>query len=110
MTTAVNPLPIKTIPTVVKDASGAGVSYPLGYQQLSVSGTAATLTVPTGATTALISVSTQAIRYRDDGVAPTAGAGFPVSAGSVINYCVQLAAFQAIAQTGTAVLDILYYK
>lgn len=111
MTTAVNPLPIKTIPVAVRDGSGSGVTYPLGYQQLSVtSGAAVSLTVPSGATSALISVATAAVRYRDDGVAPTTSSGFPLASSAILNYGVQLAAIQFIAQSTTATLDILYYK
>lgn len=111
MTTAVNPMPIHAIPVTVSDGSGAGVFTPLGYQQVTLTATlATTLTVATGATTAKISVSTQPVRYRDDGVAPSSTSGFPLPIGHIFVYSVQPLAVQFIAQTAGAVLDILYYK
>lgn len=83
---------------------------PLGYQQLSVAGTAVGLTVPTGATMAIITVSGQIVRYRDDGTVPTASVGMPLAVGSIFNYASALSAIQFIAEASTATLDILYYQ
>lgn len=86
----------------------------MGYQQLTVSGTALALTVPTGATIALLTVESNAVRFRDDGVAPTASVGFPlsVSAGGVssFEYSGNLSQVLIISQTGSATVDILYYR
>lgn len=88
----------------------------LGFQQLTISGTAALLTVPAGATIAEICNEGGAVRYRDDGTAPTASVGVPVAAGSVtapfcFAYSGPLAALQFIQQAaGAGPLDIDYYK
>lgn len=50
---------------------------PKGYQQLTVSTTAVGLTVPPGASRAVIKVIAQPVRYRDDGVDPTTSLGYP---------------------------------
>ena len=84
---------------------------PLGYQQISAFSTAQALTAPSGATFAVISVETQAVRYRDDGTAPTASAGMPIAVGAApFVYTGSLSAIQFIPQTGSATLDIAYYK
>jgi hypothetical protein len=87
---------------------------PLGYQQLSVgSTTASNLTVPGGAIAGSISVESQAVRFRDDGTAPTSSVGFPIavtSNGPPFDYAGNLGAVQMIAETGTATVNILYYK
>jgi hypothetical protein len=81
----------------------------LGYQQLIGSGLM-TLTVPPNATMALIEVEGQAIRWRDDGTAPTAAIGMPVAVGQEWQYSGPLAALQLIAQSGTATVNISYYR
>lgn len=87
-------------------------AVPMGYQQLTFT-TATLLTVPVGATAAAITVSGNPVRYRDDGVAPTATVGvtLPVTtAGLPFLYAGTLSKIQFIPTTGTAVLDILYYR
>ena len=90
---------------------------PLGYRQITVSSTALALSsatggVPKGATRAIIEVETDAIRYRDDGTAPTASVGMPVA--KDVNYIVlpslqAINAFRAIRVTTDAKLNVLYY-
>ena len=85
-------------------------------QSLSVGATATGLTVPVGATAAIVSVETEAVRYRDDGTAPTATVGvyLPVTAtiGSLYSFIGRaiLANIQFIATTGTATVTVAYYK
>lgn len=86
------------------------IATPLGYQQITSLSSAATLTIPIGATIALIAVEGGAIRYRDDGTAPTATVGMPIAAGQEFQYTGNLAALQFIQQSATATLDVLYYK
>lgn len=88
----------------------SALGVPLGYQQITLSG-ATLLTVPAGAKLALISVSTAAARYRDDGTAPTATVGFPlpITTTTPFVYSGNLATVQFIAQTGSPILDICYY-
>lgn len=81
---------------------------PLGYQQIVSPAVATGLTVPAGATMALISVSAAAARWRDDGTPPTASVGMPVAAGQEFQYSGNLSAIQMIG-TG-ATLDISYYR
>lgn len=81
---------------------------PLGYQQIVNPTVATALTVPPGATMALISVSGATVRWRDDGTAPTASVGMPVTAGQEFQYSGSLAAIQFIG-TG-ATLDVSYYQ
>ncbi len=83
---------------------------PLGYQQITSLTTAQHLTPPAGATVAIVTCETAAVRYRDDGTAPTAGIGMPLAVGGQLTYSGSLTAIQFIAQTGNPVLDISYYK
>lgn len=88
----------------------------LGYQQISSLSSATLLTVPmnpngtVAAKIAEICVETQAIRYRDDGTAPTSSVGIPVSAGTCFQYSASLGALQIIQQSSGAVVDVAYYK
>lgn len=77
---------------------------------LAVSGTAVSLTPATGATMTQICVETAAVRYRDDGTAPTASLGIPVAAGTCFQYSGPLSAVQFIAQSSAATIDVAYYK
>lgn len=81
----------------------------LGYQQ--ISGTvSANLTPPPGTTYAVIVCETNAIRWRDDGVLPTATVGMPLATSTYLSYDGNFAKFVSIPQTGTAVLNISYYS
>ena len=114
---ATNPLP------VTGGTSPGGSVYtkpaqltPLGYVQYSLT-TAATLgtiaggSIPTGAVYAYVTTEVNAFRYRDDGVAPTASVGFPVVIGSVLVLQeTNLASVQLVSQSGTATLDVGFYK
>ena len=85
---------------------------PLGYQQLVLTSAAQALTVPAGATVAAIYVTASGgvARYRDDGTAPTATAGMPLSTGAQFIYSGALAVIEFILGSGaTATLDISYY-
>jgi hypothetical protein len=85
---------------------------PVGYQQITVT-TLATLTVPPGATCAVITAEAQAVRYRDDGVAPTSGAGgvgMPLAVGVPLEYGGNLSALQFIAQVAGGIINVLYYR
>lgn len=82
----------------------------LGYQQIALSAvTPSFLTVPKDANFAMIIPEAQAIRYRDDGVAPTAIVGMPISANQIIAYDGDLKAVQFIAVSAGAILNVLYY-
>ena len=84
---------------------------PMGYQQISAFSTLQSLTIPPGATVALIRTETNNIRWRDDGVAPTAAIGMLLMpADAYLLYAGTLSALQFIPVTGSATLDIAYYK
>lgn len=68
------------------------------------------LTVPGGATYAVIQVEGGAIRWRDDGVAPTATVGMRLLTDGELFYDGSLSAFRAILATGTPILNIAYYR
>lgn len=110
--------PAGAIPVRLVNGAGTGfsnpgappTSTPLGYQQITSLTTAQLLTVPPGATYAVIVPDTQAVRYRDDGTPPTASIGMPIPIGTQITYSGNLAAIQFIQQTASAVLNVSYYK
>lgn len=89
----------------------------LGYQQITTLSSATNLTVPTTdlnglsakPTLALIVAETQNVRWRDDGVAPTASVGMPLAAGVTLQYDGDLSRIQFIEQVGGAKLNISYY-
>ena len=66
----------------------------MGYQQITSLSSAAALTVPArdfsglagSPRIAIITPETQAVRWRDDGVAPTATVGMPLAAGVTLQY------------------------
>jgi hypothetical protein len=88
---------------------------PLGVQTaLSVGSSAVALTVPVGAQFALISVETAAVRWRDDGVAPTATTGVLLPETSATEPWTYVGTkglqdIKFIAVTGTASLNVSYY-
>lgn len=88
---------------------------PLGYCQLT-SIDASTLIsscaggIPAGATSAVFTPEAQAIRYRDDGTAPSTTVGMPAVVNVPITYTGTLSKVRVISQTAGAKLNILFYK
>lgn len=89
----------------------------IGNQTLTVDTSALSLTVPAGATSAVIqvqsTVATTAIRYWEDGTAPTSTVGMSQGHGAVIEITTaeNLKNFKVIKETaGTTQLNIIYYK
>lgn len=67
--------------------------------------------IPAGAIMVLISPEAQAIRYRDDGVAPTATVGQPLAVGATLIYTANnLATLRVISQTAGAILNCTFYR
>lgn len=102
-------------------ASGPYQFHPSGYCQITSLGSAVNLvtascstgSVPAQATIAEICVSTAAIRYRDDGTAPTASIGVPVGSGFCFPYSVSVGGFAALSliqQSAGAIVDISFYN
>lgn len=95
-----------------------GARVDAGYEQLAVTGATppakcpAALTGETyGATAALIIVETNAVRWRADGTAPTAAVGNPINAGDPpFFYVGDPSKLVFIAQSGSAVVNLNYYK
>lgn len=81
----------------------------LGYQQITSLSASTALTVPTGTTMALIVAETQAVRWRDDGTAPTTSVGMPLAVGTSLSYDGDLKAVRFIEQTASAKLNVSYY-
>ena len=81
----------------------------LGYQQITSLSASTALTVPVGATMALITPETQAIRWRDDGTAPTASVGMPIAVGAYFTYDGDLKSIRFIEQTASAKINVSYY-
>lgn len=93
------------------------ITVAIGYQQITSLSSAQGLTIPqtdkTGLyqrpTFALITAETQGVRWRDDGIAPTATVGMPLAAGVTLQYDGDLNKIQFIEQTASAKLNISYY-
>ena len=71
---------------------------------------ATNLMVPAGTTIAQICVEGAGVRYRDDGIAPTALLGIPVAAGSCFSYSGIMTQIQFVAQSGAPTIDVSFYK
>lgn len=84
----------------------AVVGVPLGFQQLTPT-SATGLTVPAGATLAVIVGATLAFSWRDDGTAPTSTVGMIWPVGTPLYYAGNLGAIQFISATGT--VNVSYY-
>lgn len=92
----------------VKAYAQEEVLTPAGFQQITTGASASALTVPGGATYALVQADA-AIRYRDDGTNPTATVGILISAAGVLFYTGSLAAFRLIGVVVGATVNIAYY-
>lgn len=90
-----------------------GITSCLGYQQITDVSASTALTIPSingqKPTQATIICTAQAVRYRDDGTAPTATVGMPLPVNTVFHYDGNLSAIRFIEQTAGAVLNISYY-
>lgn len=84
-------------------------AIPKGFQQITNLSSATSLTVPAGATSALIQAATAGIVWRDDGVAPTASVGMNIQATGELVYNGSLSAIQLIQVAAGAIANISYY-
>jgi len=90
--------------------SGYDAESALGYVQLTSLGAATSLTVPAGTALVLIQPEGQAVRWRDDGVNPTAGVGYPLAVGIELAYTGRaFSGLRFIEQIAGAKLNILFY-
>jgi hypothetical protein len=89
----------------------------LGYQQITSLSSATGLTVPSvdlnglscRPSIAIIVSETQAVRWRDDDVNPTASVGMPLAAGVTLQYDGDLTKIKFIEQSASAKLNVSYY-
>ena len=86
-----------------------GQISPLGYQQITTLSAATSLTVPKGATYAVIQAEGADIRWRDDGTDPTASVGMVIASGDTLPFAARLGAVRFIQETAGGVLNISYY-
>ena len=82
-----------------------------GFQQITDLSSSESLTVPTGATMALIQAEDQNVRWRPDGssTAPTASVGIVLEAGKDIFYTSDLSALRFIEEATSAKLNVAFY-
>lgn len=81
---------------------------PLGYEQIGGLDIARGLTVPAGASVAIVCPEGFPVRYRDDGE-PTPAYGMPLAVGQILTYAGPLDGLRFIEQGATALLNVLYY-
>ncbi len=89
----------------------------LGYQQIAAGGLASStaLSIPSNASGkgdasyAIIQAEAQAVRWRDDGVDPSATVGMTIPAGGELRYDGNLADIRFIQATAGAILNVSYY-
>jgi hypothetical protein len=93
------------------------ITSTMGYQQITSLSSSTALTVPqrnqsglSGTPSiAIITPESQAVRWRDDGVAPTASVGMPLAAGVTLQYDGDITKIRFIEQTAGAKLNVTYY-
>lgn len=93
------------------------VTTRLGYEQITGLSSAKGLTVPTTdlnglsckPSIALIVAESTAVRWRDDGTAPTSTVGMPLATGVTLQYDGDLSAIRFIEQSASSKLNVTYY-
>ena len=97
-------------------ATITGIRRPLGYQQLTLTGSAQHLTLPTmpaGVVLGYVVIqcegTTAVARWRDDGAAPTSSVGMILNTGNELDYVGDATALQFITGSGSPILDVSYY-
>lgn len=84
-------------------------SEPKGYEKVTGLSAAKALTVPTGATLAMIKTEGADVRYRDDGTDPTTTNGMLLETGDEFWYSGAPRALRFIETSTSATLHVLYY-
>lgn len=101
------------MPTVsVNDKQGRAtvvITSNLGYQQITPGAVSTALTLPNGARVAVIQAAVAVLRWRDDGVAPTATVGMRIAAGGELVYDGELSKIRVIEEAAGAIANISYY-
>jgi len=94
------------------------VTSTFAYQQISIPAASTALTIPTRntlgmastPTLAVIQCETTAVRWRDDGVAPTATVGMRLEPSGILMYDGDLTRLRFIQVGGGSILNVSYYK
>lgn len=82
------------------------------FQQVGLVAAQGLPSLPVDATLAILTVSGQPVRFRDDGTNPTATVGMPIAVGQSYTFKgtnALLAATKLIQTTATATVDVSYY-
>jgi len=87
-----------------------GHLIPISFQQITTVSASIGLTVPDKTVLAVIQPEAQNVRYRDDGVAPTAAIGMKLIANDFLFYTGDMAAIRFIEEAASAKLNITYYR
>lgn len=82
---------------------------PQGYQQITDVSSVQQLTPPANACLALIQAEGAAVRWRDDGVNPSASVGMRILANAELRYDGNLSTIRFIQEGSGAKLNISYY-
>jgi hypothetical protein len=83
---------------------------PLGYEKITGLSAVKALTVPTGARVALLQAEGQNVRWRDDGVNPTATDGMLLKTTADRWYTGDLAALRLVETAASATVMVSYYR
>lgn len=82
----------------------------LGYVQITGLSASTGLTIPAGTTLILITPQAQAIRWRDDGIAPTAAIGYPLAVGGELQYSSSgMASLRFIEQVAGSTINVTFF-
>lgn len=84
-------------------------AVPQSYEQVTGLSVAKGLTVPPGTKYAIIQPESQAVRWRDDGPAPTASVGMEAPVGVDLFYDGDLTKIRFIQVAASAKLNVSYY-
>ncbi len=103
----------EALPVVVFNPNGlpsGAAMEPLGYIQVALTaGVPYAISPPEGARMVLLKPEGADMRYRDDGVAPTASIGMPVADGESLLYDVKLTQLQITGQAAGCICNLSYY-
>lgn len=108
-TTLLARIPALVAGRVPVDTGLRGGLSALGFQQITSLSSSSALTVPGGATLAVIQAEGADVRWRDDGTAPTATVGMLLPAGAELRYTGALAALRLIQASAGATVNVSYY-
>ena len=86
-----------------------GNLIPKGYQQVTSLSAVKALTIPEDAEIAVIQAESQNVRWRDDGIGPTASVGMQLAAGRDMLFTSKLSAVRFIEEAASAKLNVSYY-